>query len=162
MIALACDHVGLSLKEELKTLLTEMNLPYRDFGTFTTERTDYPLYAQKAAQAVASGECEGGILCCGTGVGISIAANKVHGVRCVVCSEPYSAKLSRQHNDTNMLAMGSRVVGADLARMIAREWLTTAFEGGRHQRRVMQIAQMEQGLPPTAAGEASDAAPHTL
>lgn len=146
MIALGCDHVGLVLKEELKKLLDEMGLAYRDFGTDSTERTDYPVYAEHAARAIARGECDRGILCCGTGVGISIAANKICGIRCVVCSEPYSAKLSRQHNDTNMLAMGSRVVGVDLARMITREWLTTDFEGGRHQRRVEQISGLEQKL----------------
>lgn len=146
MIALGCDHVGLALKEELKKLMDEMGLAYRDFGTDSIARTDYPIYAEHAARAVARGECDRGILCCGTGVGISIAANKICGIRCVVCSEPYSAKLSRQHNDTNMLAMGSRVVGVDLARMITREWLTTDFEGGRHQRRVDQISSLEQKL----------------
>ena len=145
MIALASDHVGRILKEEIKTLLDEMGLPYHDYGADSDERVDYPIYGARAARAVASGECERGIICCGTGVGISLAANKIHGIRCVVCSDCYSAALSRQHNDTNMLSMGSRVVGSDLGKMIARLWLTTSFEGGRHQRRVEQIAALEEG-----------------
>ncbi len=145
MIALASDHVGITLKAEIKALLDEMGLPYRDYGATNDERTDYPIYGARAARAVASGECERGIICCGTGVGISLAANKIDGIRCVVCSDCYSAMLSRQHNDTNMLSMGSRVVGTELARMIARIWLTTDFEGGRHQRRVEQLAALERG-----------------
>lgn len=144
MIALASDHVGLALKKVVMELLDEKGLAYRDFGAYTAERCDYPVYGAAAAQAVASGECDRGIVICGTGVGISLAANKIHGIRCVVCSEPYSAKLSRQHNNTNMLAMGSRVVGDDLARMIAAIWLETPFEGGRHQRRVEQLAELEE------------------
>jgi ribose 5-phosphate isomerase B len=145
MIALACDHIALPLKEELKTLLDEMGLEYKDYGTCSDERTDYPIYGARAARAVASGECDRGIICCGTGVGISLAANKIRGIRCVVCSDCYSAMLSRQHNDTNMLSMGARVVGTELAKMIARIWLTTAFEGGRHQRRIDQITALERG-----------------
>jgi len=126
-------------------LLNEMGLEYMDFGADSTERTDYPIYGARAAKAVASGKCERGIIFCGTGVGISLAANKVKGIRCVVCSDCYSAMLSRQHNDTNMLSMGSRVVGTELGKMIARIWLTTDFEGGRHQRRIDQIAALERG-----------------
>ena len=144
MIALACDHVALPLKEELKRLLAEMGMETKDFGTFTPQRTDYPIYAARAARAVVSGECDKGIICCGTGVGISIAANKIHGVRCVVCSDCYSARLSRQHNNTNMLSIGSRVVGVDLAKMIVKEWLTADFEGGRHQLRLDQIEKLER------------------
>lgn len=125
-------------------LLDEKGLAYKDFGTYTTERCDYPVYGSAAARAVASGVCDRGIVICGTGVGISLSANKIHGIRCVVCSEPYSAQLSRMHNNTNMLAMGSRVVGDDLARMIASIWLDTPFEGGRHQRRVEQLAVLEE------------------
>lgn len=149
MIALASDHVGIELKKTIMELLDERGLAYRDYGAYTTERCDYPVYGAAAAQAVASGECERGIICCGTGVGISIAANKIHGIRCIVCSEPYSAKLSRLHNNTNMLSLGSRVVGKDLARMIVEIWLDTPFEGGRHQRRVEQLARLEtdQCLP---------------
>ncbi len=144
MIALASDHVGLALKKVVMELLDEKGLAYRDFGAYTTERCDYPVYGAAAAQAVASGECDRGIVICGTGIGISLAANKIRGIRCVVCSEPYSAKLSRQHNNTNILAMGARVVGDDLARMIASVWLETPFEGGRHQRRVEQLAELEE------------------
>lgn len=144
MIALASDHVGLELKKKLMTLLDEKGLTYHDYGTYTNERCDYPVYGSKAARAVASGECECGILICGTGVGISLSANKIHGIRCVVCSEPYSAKLSRQHNNTNMLALGARVVGDELARMIVSVWLETPFEGGRHQRRIDQLTELEK------------------
>jgi ribose 5-phosphate isomerase B len=143
MIALASDHIALGLKTEIKALLDEMNLPYMDFGTDSTERTDYPIYAARAARAVVSGACDRGIIFCGTGIGISIAANKVKGIRCMVCSDCYSAKLGRQHNDTNMLALGARVVGVDLAKMIAWVWLTTDYEGGRHQHRIDQITVLE-------------------
>jgi ribose 5-phosphate isomerase B len=146
MIALASDHTARELKGELKSLLDDMGLVYRDYGADSTLRVDYPVYGARAARAVASGECDRGIILCGTGVGISLAANKIHGIRCVVCSDCYSAMLSRQHNDTNMLAMGARVVGGELAKMIARIWLETAFEGGRHQRRVDQIAMLEKGM----------------
>lgn len=144
MIALASDHVGLEMKRSVMRMLDERGLAWRDYGTCTGERCDYPVYGAAAAQAVASGECDRGIVICGTGVGISLAANKIHGIRCVVCSEPYSAKLSRQHNDTNMLAFGARVVGEELARMIVETWLDTPYEGGRHQRRVEQLAQLER------------------
>ena len=144
MIALASDHIGLTLKKVIMELLEEKGLEYKDFGTYSTERCDYPVFGSAAAKAVASGECDRGILICGTGVGISLSANKIHGIRCVVCSEPYSAKLSRLHNNTNMLAMGSRVVGEDLARMITEIWLETPYEGGRHQRRVEQLAILEK------------------
>lgn len=144
MIALASDHVGIELKRSIMAYLDELGLAYHDYGTYDTNRCNYPEYALAAANAVASGECERGLLFCGTGVGISIAANKVRGIRCVCCSEPYSALLSRQHNDTNMLAMGSRVVGADLARMIVKNWLDGVYEGGRHAVRVEQIRQIEQ------------------
>ncbi|WP_407657462.1 ribose 5-phosphate isomerase B [Massiliimalia timonensis] len=144
MIALASDHVGIELKKHIIEYLEEHNLEYRDFGTYGTERCNYPEFALKAANAVASGECEKGILCCGTGIGISIAANKVKGIRCVVCSDCYSALLSRQHNNTNMLSLGSRVVGKDLGLMIVEQWLNGEYEGGRHQVRIDQIAQIEQ------------------
>lgn len=144
MIALASDHVGIELKEEIMKHLDELGLEYKDFGTYDRERCNYPEYAYQAAVAVANGQCKRGILCCGTGVGISIAANKVKGIRCVVCSDVYSALLSRQHNDTNMLSLGARVVGKDLALMIVDHWLNGEYEGGRHQTRVDQIAQIEE------------------
>ncbi len=144
MIALASDHIGIELKESIMKYLDELHLEYKDYGTYTTERCNYPEYALKAANAVASGECEKGIICCGTGVGISIAANKVKGIRCVVCSDCYSAVLSRQHNNTNMLALGSRVVGKDLGLMIVKGWLEGEYEGGRHQVRIDEIAEIEE------------------
>ncbi|MBU9736649.1 ribose 5-phosphate isomerase B [Diplocloster agilis] len=143
MIALASDHVGIELKRSIMEYLDEKGYAYVDYGTYDTVRCNYPEYALKAANAVANQECDRGILCCGTGVGISIAANKVKGIRCVVCSDPYSALLSRQHNDSNMLAMGSRVVGKDLALMILECWLNGEYEGGRHAVRVREISQIE-------------------
>ncbi len=145
MIAIACDHAGPALKEEIKGLLTEMGYTYRDFGTDTSDSVDYPVYASRAARAVACGECEKGIVICGTGIGISISANKVKGIRCALCSEPLSAKLTRQHNDANMVAIGARVTGGELAKAIVRAFLTTEFEGGRHQRRVDLITAVENG-----------------
>lgn len=143
MIALGSDHVGYVLKQEIIRFLEDRGFDYRDFGTDSQQRCDYPIFAKKAADAVASGACDKGIILCGTGVGISIAANKVHGIRCVVCSEPYSAKLSREHNDSNMLAMGARVVGTDLALMILEAWLTGEYQGGRHQKRLDMITAIE-------------------
>ena len=145
MIALGSDHAGLPLKREIMSLLDEMGLAYHDYGTYMADSCDYAVFAQRAAMAVASGECERGIICCGTGIGISIAANKVKGIRCACCSDCYSAKMTRKHNDANMLAMGARVVGTDLGRMIAEMFLTTEFVGGRHQRRIDQIAAIERG-----------------
>jgi ribose 5-phosphate isomerase B len=145
LIALGSDHVGYDLKVEIAKYLTKKGIEYIDFGTDGTERVDYPRYALLAAKAVAAGKCDQGIIFCGTGVGISIAANKVKGIRAVVCSEPYSAALSKKHNNTNILAMGSRVVGLELAKMIVDQWLSAAFEGGRHQKRVEQIAKIENG-----------------
>lgn len=144
-IVLASDHVGIGLKKEIADHLTERGIEHKDLGAFADGRTDYPIHGSRAARAVASGEYDRGIVVCGTGVGISIAANKVDGIRCVVCSEPYSAALSRAHNDTNMLALGARVVGVDLARMIVDAWLDGEYEGGRHARRVDQIAGLERG-----------------
>ena len=150
MIALASDHAGLPLKKEIMTMLDEMGLAYKDYGTYTTDSCDYAHFAQAAAKAVASGECERGILCCGTGIGISLAANKTKGIRCVVCSDCFSAKMSREHNDANMLSLGARVVGGELARMIVKIWLETEFAGGRHQRRRDQIMAIEAGEDLTA------------
>lgn len=146
-VAIACDHAAVDMKREIIGLLEELGVEYRDYGPFGTEKADYPVYGRVAAEAVASGECDRGVVICGSGVGISISANKVKGIRCVVCSEPYSAVMSRRHNDTNMLAFGARVVGVDLARMITAEWLKAEFEGGRHQRRVNQIIATELGMP---------------
>jgi ribose 5-phosphate isomerase B len=143
-IAFGSDHVGYGMKKEIMQYVTSKGHECVDLGPFSTERVDYPDFAVNVAKAVNSGEYKRGILICGTGVGISIAANKVNGIRCVVCSEPYSAKLSREHNDTNILAFGARVVGIELAKMIVDEWIDTAFEGDRHQVRVSKIANIEQ------------------
>lgn len=143
-IAIGNDHVGIELKATVLEELTKRNIEIIDCGANSTERTDYPIYAEKVARLVATGEVEKGIVLCGTGVGISIAANKVDGVRAVCCSDPYSAKLSREHNDTNVLSMGSRVVGKELARMILNVWLDGVFEGGRHQTRVDMITKLEE------------------
>ena len=143
MIALGCDHGGYGLMQDVIKHLEERGMEYKNYGCYSEESVDYPVYAKKVAHAVADGECERGILICGTGVGISLAANKVKGVRAVVCSEPYSAKLSKQHNNTNILAFGARVVGIELAKMIIDEWLGAEFEGGRHQTRVDMIMAIE-------------------
>jgi ribose 5-phosphate isomerase B len=145
MLALGSDHVGLELKEEIKKLLDEKGIEYKDYGCYSTERTNYPIYGQKVAKAVAGGECQKGLLFCGTGVGISLAANKVHGIRAVVCSDCYTAVLSRQHNNSNILALGSRVVGIDLAKMIVEGWLNAQFEGGRHATRIEMLKEIEEG-----------------
>lgn len=142
-IGIGCDHVGYELKGKVTEHLRELGYEVVDFGTNSSVRTDYPIYGEAVARAVVSGACEKGILICGTGVGISLAANKVHGIRAVVCSEPYSALLSRRHNDTNILAFGARVVGADLALMIVDAWLSGVYEGGRHAKRVQMIADIE-------------------
>ena len=133
-IAIGSDHVGI----ELKPIIVD----YLNFGAYNNERTDYPIYGKKVAEAVASGNYDCGILICGTGVGISISANKVKGIRAVVCSEPYSAKLSKQHNNTNILAFGARVIGSELAKMIVKEWLEAKYEGGRHSKRVEMLDEM--------------------
>lgn len=144
-IAIGNDHVAVELKKHITKYLTDKGYDVVNFGTDSEERTDYPIYGKKVADAVASGECEYGILICGTGVGISLAANKVKGIRAVVCSEPYSAKLSRQHNNTNILAFGARVIGTATAEMIVDEFLNAKFEGGRHSKRVDMISAIEQG-----------------
>ena len=144
-IALATDHAGILLKPHVIKVLDELGLPYQDFGAHDDASVDYPVYGARAAHAVARGECGRGIVLCGTGVGIAIAVSKVRGIRCAVCSEPYSAAMSRQHNDANMLALGARVVGSELAKMIVRTWLTTDFDGERHARRVGQIMALDRG-----------------
>lgn len=136
MIAIGSDHVGYEFKEQLIQFLLELEKPTVDFGCFSTERTHYPVYALKVAHAVASKSISSGILICGTGVGMSLAANQIRGIRAVVCSDPYTAKLSREHNDTNILALGSRVIGLELAKMIILNWLDVPFQSMRHQERI--------------------------
>ena len=147
-IAIGSDHVGYPLKEEIKQYLGELGYACQDFGANSAERTDYPLFAKEVTSAVSAQLADLGILICGTGVGMSITANKVRGIRAVVCSEPYSAMLSRQHNNTNVLALGSRVVGPELARMIVKSWLEAEFEGGRHANRLALISQIEAEREP--------------
>ena len=145
MIAIACDHAALEMKKEIEDLLTARGLEFKDFGTYTTDSCHYPVFGARAARAVASGECDRGIVICGTGIGISLAANKVKGIRCALCSDPYSAKMTRAHNDANMLALGARVIGIEVAKMIVETFLDTPFEGGRHQTRVDLISAIENG-----------------
>lgn len=145
MIAIACDHSALEMKKTVEALLDEMGLAYEDFGTHDTASCHYPVYGARAAKAVAAGKCEKAILICGTGIGMSLTANKIKGIRCVACSEPYSARLSRAHNNANVLAIGARVIGPEMAKMIVTEFLTTAFEGGRHQTRIDMLTALENG-----------------
>lgn len=142
-IALGSDHGGFNLKNLVKQHLEEKGIHYKDFGCFTCESVDYPDVAYPVARAVASGEFDAGILICGTGIGVSIVANKVPGVRAALCHDCFSAKASREHNDANVLAMGERVIGPGLALQIVDTWLDSKFSGGRHARRVNKIMQIE-------------------
>ena len=144
MIAIASDHGGYALKEHIKTYLAAKGIECQDFGTHSTESCDYPIFGKVAAEAVASGQCEKGIVICTTGIGISITANKVKGIRCALCGDPLSAELTRRHNNANMLAMGAGIVGPNLAERIVDTFLTAQFEGGRHERRVNLISAMEE------------------
>ncbi|WP_096157046.1 MULTISPECIES: ribose 5-phosphate isomerase B [Bacillus] len=143
-VAIASDHGGINIREEIKSLLTELNIEFEDFGCECETSVDYPDYALPVAEKVASGEFDRGILICGTGIGMSIAANKVKAIRCALVHDMFSAKATREHNDSNVLAMGERVIGPGLAREIAKIWLTTEFEGGRHTNRVNKIHHIEQ------------------
>lgn len=145
MIALGSDHAGFSLKEEIKKYLEEKGIAYKDYGCYTPERFDYAIAAKKACDGVMSGECEKAILCCGTGIGISMAANKVKGIRAAACSDYFSAKYTRAHNDANCLCLGDRVLGVGLALELVEVFLNTEFEGGRHQTRIDQIMAIEKG-----------------
>lgn len=143
-IGIGNDHVAVEYKQTIKSYIEEKyGYEVINYGTNSTERFNYPESGKAVAKAVVSGEVDKGILICGTGVGIGISANKVKGIRCVTCSEPYSARLSRQHNDTNVLSFGARVVGIELAKMIVDEWLATDYERGRHQIRLDMIAEIE-------------------
>ena len=143
-IAVACDHGGLELKKVLLQYLQENGYEVKDFGTYTSVSCDYPDFALPAAEAVASGECERGIVICSTGIGISIAANKVKGIRCAHCHDTYSAKYTRMHNDANMIAFGQKIIGDGLMLEIVDAFLHTDFEGGRHARRVDKIKAIEE------------------
>lgn len=143
-IAIACDHGGYHLKEVLKTEMIKQGHEVVDFGTNSEESVDYPDYAYKAAKAVANHECERGVVVCGTGIGVSIVANKINGIRCALVHDLFSAKATRLHNDTNMLAMGGRVIGEGLALEILDTWLTTEYEGGRHDLRLEKMIAIEK------------------
>ena len=143
MIAIGSDHGGFALKQEIMQHLEAAGCAYKDFGTYTADSCDYPDYGEAVARAVASGEYERGILICGTGIGISISANKVKGIRAALCGDCYSAEMTRRHNDANILALGARVLGPGLALKIVDTFLATEFEGGRHARRVAKIHEIE-------------------
>ena len=143
-IAMGNDHTGIELKNIIIEFVEGKGNEVIDLGTNAPESCDYPVYGEKVGRAVADGEADLGIAICGTGVGISLACNKVKGIRACVCSEPYTAKLSRQHNNSNVLAFGSRVVGSELAKIITEAWLDAEFEGGRHQRRVDMVMEIEK------------------
>ncbi len=142
-IGIASDHGGFELKEYLKEYLKKSGIEVSDFGTNSEEPVDYPIYGERCARAVANGEVERGVVCCGTGIGISIAANKVKGIRCALCTDENMARLSRQHNNANMLALGGRTTSNEEAQKILDAWLITEFEGGRHQRRIDMIENIK-------------------
>ena len=142
MIALASDHAGFILKEKVKKYLIDNNYDILDLGTNSEDPVDYPEYAHKAAHAVAEGQCEKGIVCCGSGIGMSIAANKVKGIRCALIHDVYTAEMCKKHNNANMIAMGARVVDHDEALKMVETWMSTQFEEGRHQRRIDQIEEI--------------------
>lgn len=142
-VAIASDHGGMNIREEIKKLMDELGIQYEDFGCECDTSVDYPDFALPVAKKVASGEFDRGILICGTGIGMSIAANKVKGIRCALIHDVFSAKMTRQHNDSNIMAMGERVIGPGLAREVALAWLTSDFEGGRHANRIEKITAYE-------------------
>ena len=141
-IAIGCDHGGFELKEAVRGYLEERQIPYEDFGAYNTDSVDYAPIAAKAARAVAAGQADFGVLVCSTGIGISMAANKVKGIRCACCSDPYSARMARELNNANILAFGARVVGPELAKMMVDEWLGATYNH-RHDRRVAMIGEIE-------------------
>ena len=144
-IALGCDHGGYAMKEDIKKQLEGLGHEVKDCGTYSTESCHYPEFAAAAARSVASGECEKGIVICTTGIGVSIVANKIRGIRCALCGDVLTAEMTRRHNNSNMLAMGAGIIGKNLALKIVSVWLNTEYEGGRHDRRLEMIAELEQG-----------------
>ena len=142
-IAIGNDHGAVDMKNHVMDWLVKNGYEVVNFGTDSTESTDYPIYAERVARAVVSGECDRGVLICGTGIGISISANKIHGVRAALCGDCFSAEMTRRHNDANIVALGARVVGPGLALKIVDTFLDTEFEGGRHERRVQQMMALE-------------------
>lgn len=144
IIAMGNDHAAVEMKNEIKAYLESKGHQVINFGTDTSDSCDYPVFGEKVGRAVADGEADYGIAICGTGIGIGIAAGKVKGIRVCTCSEPFSARMSRRHNNTNVLTFGARVVGVEMAKMIVDEWLDNEYEGGRHQRRVDQLMEIEK------------------
>ena len=144
MIAIGCDHGGFELKQSVMKRLDEQNIQYKDYGTYSTESVDYPDIAKTVCTAVLDGECEKAILICGTGIGMNICANKFRGIRAAQCGDTFSAKMTVRHNNSNVLTLGGRVVGPELANDIVHEFLTNKFEGGRHQNRIDKISQIEK------------------
>lgn len=142
-IGIGSDHGGYELKQHIMAYLEKEEIEFIDYGTYSEESVDYPEYGEKVGQAVMAGEVDQGIVICGTGIGISLAANKVKGIRCALCGDMYSARMSREHNNANVLALGGRVLGKDLALEIVNIWLKTDFAGGRHERRVNKINEIE-------------------
>ena len=145
MIALGCDHGGYDIKNAVIAYLKDKGIAFKDYGCCSTDSVDYPVFGYRVAAAVASGEAELGILCCGTGIGISMAANKVKGIRAAVCSDAFCAEMTRRHNNANILCMGGRVIDGDKAVQLADIFLHTPFEGGRHEKRVQMITDIENG-----------------
>ncbi|MBQ9742756.1 MAG: ribose 5-phosphate isomerase B [Ruminococcus sp.] len=143
VVAIACDHGGLEIKNAIVEYMKESGVEYKDFGTYTEDSVDYPEYAYKAAKAVATGECEKGIICCGTGIGVAIVANKVKGVRAATVTNEFCAEMTRRHNDSNIITMGGRVIDSETAVKLADIFLNTPFDGDRHTRRVDMITQIE-------------------
>ena len=152
-IAIGNDHVAVDMKKEIQAYLESKGIEVINVGTDSTERFNYPVSGYKVAKMVANKEVNCGVLICGTGVGISLAANKVKGIRACVCSDPYTAKLSKQHNNTNIISFGARVIGIETAKMIVDEWLGAEYEGGRHQTRIDMIAEIEETQHLKAAEE---------
>lgn len=145
-IAIGSDHAGLDMKREIISLLTELGHDYVDYGTETPQSVDYPDFGEKVSDAVSTGAVERGVLICGTGIGMSIVANKFPHVRASLCNELFSARMSRLHNDANVLVLGGRIIGRDLAREIVKTWMTTPFEGGRHENRLNKIKLIEERM----------------
>ena len=143
MIALGCDHGGFALKQTVKKYLDEKGLEYKDYGTYTEDSCDYPSYGEAVARAIVNGECERGIIICGTGIGISIAANKVKGIRAALCHNEFTAQMCREHNNAQILSMGARVLEEDMALRIVETFLNTEFAGGRHENRVNKLMEIE-------------------
>jgi ribose 5-phosphate isomerase B len=142
-VAIGCDHAGVSMKNEIIPVLSELDIEWEDFGTKDEQSVDYPDFGEKVSEIVSKGLVDRGILICGTGIGMSIVANKFPGIRAALCQEDYSAKMSRLHNDANVLVLPGRIINTDTARAIVKTWFTTSFEGGRHQRRIDKIKDIE-------------------